>query len=257
MKKYLVPVLIAVVLVAAIIAAITFIPKIIPEKKITVGIIDTTVSVCYPTEDGEWTGIQCDLIKKVADEIGYKVEFKEIIWTERNKLLTNGEIDCYVSSGDTERNVLATKPLVYSIQAVVCQKDISMAFTPEIHFKNFSCGVQEGSINHEYLTEQQASDIKFYGSVPEIITALKNKTCQMGIIDYAVYLTYIENNSEFDNLTSTIFTDAYDYSLCFNTDENKVVEKLNNGIEKLMENGVIKETIEKYDTEHKNPFMIY
>ncbi len=260
MKKFLLPILIAVIIITVVISAIVVIPKLTDEKKdkkIVVGVVNTLAHVCYTTDDGAWTGAQCDIIRSAAKKSGYQVEFKEIYWANRNQLLKSGDIDCYISSGDTEKDVIATTPFVYSKQAVICKKELNIAFTPEIHFTNYPCGVQKDSKNHQYLKRQKATNIQFYNNTNEILTALKNDVCQIGIIDYAAYITYVSNDTKFDDLDLAIFADEYDYSLCFGKGDSETASIFNDAIKKLKNDGTIKQIITSYDLEHKYPLSIY
>lgn len=258
MKKAILFISIAVMLVAAIVLAITFIPKALEDKKLTIGIANTSAAICYLNPNGEWDGVNCDIIKQVAEEAGYTVEFKEIPWSQRDELLKNGEIDCYIESYDNhDSQKISTETFLYSTQTLI-YKDIFVNdnINSEI-LKHYSCAVQVGSYNYNYAATLKVKKISEYNSVADIIAAIKNDACSVGIIDYGIYLATIKDSTNYSDIVSGILTGECEYRLVFRRDDEKRVKKINDSIEKLKSDNTIAGIIEQYNTQTEYPFNIY
>lgn len=52
----------------------------------------------YLDENGNPTGIDVDIFTEALDRLGYNVEFKYIVWEDKDSLLESGEIDLVVGS---------------------------------------------------------------------------------------------------------------------------------------------------------------
>ncbi len=258
MKKTVLVILISVMLVAAALLAITFIPKAVDDRSLTVGVVDTSAVISYQNSDGKWDGINCAVIEQIAAEIGYTVEFKEISWSHRDTLLKNGDIDCYIGDSAilSDKNI-STDVFVYSIQTLIYKDVFAVDNIDSQTIKNYPCAVQIDSFNYNYLLSSGSKNIKKYNSQPDIITAIKNDTCSVGIIDYGIYLSVIENNPEYKNITSGILTDNCGYRLIFRSKDSSRAQKINKGISGLKTNGVIKQITDRYDINSQQPFIIY
>ena len=258
MKKTVLFVLLALVLVSAMVLAITFIPNVIENRKLTIGVTDTITVVCNKDSNGNFSGINCDIIKAIADEIGYTVEFKEIVLSDRDKLLNNGEIDCYIDSSTqlSDKNI-ASDAFVYSTQTLIYKDILENNNIDDEDIKNYSCAVQKGSSNYDYLISVDAKNIKEYNSLADVVAAVKNDTCSIGVIDYGVYLSDIKNNAKYSNIISGILTEDCGYKLVFRAKDNARVEKFNSGINIFKSNNGIQEILAQYHLLVENSFSIY
>ena len=258
MKKTVLFVLLAVTLVATIILAATFIPKAIESRKLVIGVTDTSMIVCYKDPNGDFSGVNCDVISTVAEESGYTVEFKEIVWADRDQLLADGEIDCYIDGtaklGDQN---ITTDVFVYSIQTLIYKSALENDNINLDVAKNYPCAVQKESFNYEYLLSNGAKDIKEYGSLSDVIMAIKNGTCVIGIVDYGVYLANIRNSEEYKDITSGILTENCGYRLVFSPKSENKVKKINTAISSLKTSGGINEVLSQYHSQIENSFLIY
>lgn len=60
---------------------------------VTIG-IDPFEPYCYLDGDGQYAGIDVDLATEAFTRLGYKVEFQEINWPDKDSLLQDGTVDC-------------------------------------------------------------------------------------------------------------------------------------------------------------------
>ena len=60
---------------------------------VTIG-IDPFEPYCYLDGNGQYAGIDVDLATEAFTRLGYKVEFQEINWPDKDDLLQDGTVDC-------------------------------------------------------------------------------------------------------------------------------------------------------------------
>lgn len=60
---------------------------------VTIG-MDPFEPYCYLDSNGQYAGIDVDLATEAFSRLGYKVEFQEINWPDKDSLLQDGTVDC-------------------------------------------------------------------------------------------------------------------------------------------------------------------
>ncbi len=58
--------------------------------------IDYFEPYSYQTSDGEYKGIDVELAEEAFQRLGYQPEFEKVVWEDKEKLLSDGTIDCPV-----------------------------------------------------------------------------------------------------------------------------------------------------------------
>ena len=109
-------------------------------------------------ENGEWTGFDAEVGKKVAEDLGVKIEFVEIDWDNKILELDNKTIDC-VWNGMTLTNEVksameTTNPYCNNAQVVVMKKDKLEAITGEEELKDLQFAVEAGSAGEAVAQEK-------------------------------------------------------------------------------------------------------
>lgn len=60
---------------------------------VTIG-MDPFEPYCYLDSNGQYAGIDVELATEAFSRLGYKVEFQEINWPDKDSLLQDGTVDC-------------------------------------------------------------------------------------------------------------------------------------------------------------------
>ncbi len=70
------------------------------DKVLKVGVKDSVIGFGYKDPlSGEYSGMEIELAKKLADELGYKdVEFTTVTAATRTELLDSGDLDCVLAT---------------------------------------------------------------------------------------------------------------------------------------------------------------
>ncbi len=93
--------------------------------KIVIG-IDYFEPYSYQTNDGEYKGIDVELAEEAFQRLGYQPEFEKIVWEDKEKLLSDGTIDCLwscYSMNEREDKYQWAGPYMYSRQMVVVRAE--------------------------------------------------------------------------------------------------------------------------------------
>lgn len=108
-------------------------------------------------ENGEWIGFDADVAKKVAEDLGVKVEFVEIDWDNKILELNNKSIDC-VWNGMTLTNEVkaamkTSNPYCNNAQVVVMKKDRIDQINSVDELKDLQFAVEAGSAGEATAAE--------------------------------------------------------------------------------------------------------
>ena len=88
--------------------------------------IDYFEPYSYQTSDGEYKGIDVELAEEAFQRLGYQPEFEKIVWEDKEKLLSDGTIDCLwscYSMNERENKYQWAGPYMYSRQMVVVRAE--------------------------------------------------------------------------------------------------------------------------------------
>ncbi len=138
-------------------------------------------------EDGSYTGLEVDLAKKLADDLGVKVEYTSVTPTTRQTLLEEGKIDC----------VLAT----YTITE---QRKELFDFSPAYYTGAVSVLVDDDNIqNLSDLSGRVVGVVSTSESAKQLVSAMVDQ----GLIDAS---SFDENNFDASVWTEGVSFHVYD-----------------------------------------------
>lgn len=138
-------------------------------------------------EDGSYTGLEVDLAKKLADDLGVKVEYTSVTPTTRQTLLEEGKIDC----------VLAT----YTITE---QRKELFDFSPAYYTGAVSVLVDDDNIqNLSDLSGRVVGVVSTSESAKQLVSAMVDQ----GLIDAS---SFDENNFDASTWTEGVSFHVYD-----------------------------------------------
>ena len=104
----------------------------------------------YPDENGDWTGFDAELARKVAADLGLSVEFMEIDWDNKIMELTSGNIDCVWNGmtliDEVKKSMSCTEPYVLNSQVVVMPKDKAAQY-PDVQIDYYQSNIEGELIN--------------------------------------------------------------------------------------------------------------
>ncbi len=208
-----------------------------PEK-ITVGL-----SADYPPfefkQGEEIIGLDVDLAKEIGNQLGVEIEFKDMAFASLLSALNQGEIDMVISSvGPNEerrKNFDFSIPYHFDELAILHKID-ALISTDNLNSKSVAC--QLGS-NMQIWLNKNAPNTKIVPMdvATQMVEALKAGHVDGVLIEVIQAKEFIKNSK---NLAYTIVGNAAEGSAVVLKKGSKLLEKVNNIIEKLKAGGTLK-----------------
>ncbi len=176
----------------------------------------------------QYTGLEIEIAKKVADELGVDVEFTPVTAQTRGALLDNGQLDMVAATFTIteERKKLYnfTTPYYTDANGFLVKKTSGISSWKDLDGKTI--GVTQGSIQQGLLTDIAADKgitLKFteLGSNPEVVVSLAAQRVDAFSIDKSILSGFIGksndilemsyNPSQYGIVTKKSNTDLHDY----------------------------------------------
>lgn len=241
MKKKLIFIAIIVVVILAFFASLLFIPAVreLFVKKIKVGVASYPPMSEMGTDDN-WNGFDCSVAKEIFEDLGYKVIFVEVTAENRDQMLKDGEIDCYMShpSNTDSTDMVFSKSYISSIQATLYKTDVDIELDSSEELINYTCGVQKNSGNTAYLRQEYTGiSISEFLNAADTFTALQNGTVQIAVMDYFYINSLLYNNPDLaTQYTSGILIHNNTLCIAFDKDNTALRDKVNGRLDTMKAN---------------------
>src|SRR5699024_8085447 len=201
----------------------------------------------YMDEDGEIVGINIDIVNALAEELGIEVEFKNIGWEPLFPAVENGEVDFAVSSititEEREESFDFTEPYYMDNQLILVPEDSEVTNFEDLEDKKVAVQINTtGHIVVQELLGETSPNIVATETMPLAINEMNNGNAEAAVGDNSTVNEYMKANPEVD--VKTIEDDSFEkeyYGLMVQKGNTEVLELLNEGIQKMKENGKLAE----------------
>lgn len=217
------------------------------KTKLIAGTEATYAPMEYINESGEIVGIDIDFVNALAEEIGVEVEFQNIGWDPLFPAVKNGEIDFAVSSititDKRKEEYDFTEPYYIAYQLILVPEDSDITSFQDLADKRVA--VQISTTGHEKVKEllgETSPNIVATDNLPLAIGEMLNGNADAVVADNAPVLEYMQNNPNVK--LKTIEDDSFEkeyYGLMLRKGNTELLDKLNEGIQKLKESGKLAE----------------
>ncbi|HDP77538.1 MAG TPA: basic amino acid ABC transporter substrate-binding protein [Mesotoga infera] len=197
-------------------------------------------------ENGEFVGFDIDLIKAIADEMGFEIEIRDMSFDSLIAALVSGNLDLVVSgmtiTSEREEVVSFSKPYWTADQSVVVREDSEMTVT--VLFGKHNVGVQTGTTGDLWVEENLVQpkiltgDFKRYDTYILAMTDLVNKNIDAIVLDAPVAESFAEVRPV--KIVGVIKT-YEDYGIAVNKANVELLDLINEGISRLEESGKLNE----------------
>jgi polar amino acid transport system substrate-binding protein len=202
-------------------------------------------------EEGEIVGFDIDLVKEIAELQGFEVEFRDISFDSLIPGLASGSLDM-VAAGMTiteaRKEVVAFSDPYYSAnQSVLVHEESEEDLT--VLFGSNDVGVQTGTTGDTWVRDKLierdilSGEIRNYDSYVFVIRDLANKNIDAAVLDKPVAETYSKDNPV--KVVAEVIT-GEEYGIAVGKNNQALLEEINAGLAKVIENGTMDELIEKY-----------
>lgn len=226
------------------------------KTKLVVGFDNSYPPYGFLDDQGNPTGFDIDMAKKVAEKNGWDIDLQAIDWDAKDALLEQGTINC-IWNGFTiegrEDKYNFTEPYMINGQVVVVKKDSNVKSLADL--KGKTVVTQAGSSTVDVLEGDKKDLADSFGrldTVPEFNTAFMQLesgvvdavACDLSIAEYQL----AANPDKYVQLSEKISEE--NYGVGFKKDDNgkQMAEKVTATMRELYKDGTVKELCEKYSS---------
>ena len=223
-------------------------------KKYIVATDATYAPMEYMDDKGNIVGTDIDIVNAIAEELDIEVVFKNYGWEPLFTAVQNGEVDFAVSSititDERKQTFDFSEPYYAANQLILVPEDSEVEKFEDL--KDSKVSVQINTTGHEVvkgLLGMTSSKIVATETMPLAISEMINGNADAAIGDNAVINEYKKNNPKvkLKTVEDSAFEKEY-YGLMVKKGNTELIELLNEGIQKLKDNGKLKE-ITGFDVE--------
>ncbi|NQM13342.1 transporter substrate-binding domain-containing protein [Streptococcus suis] len=214
---------------------------IIDRGVLRVGVKQDVPNFGYKNPDtGEFEGMEIDITRKIADELGVDIEFTPVTAQTRGPLLDNGQVDMVIATFTIteERKLLYNFSTPYYTDAVgfLVNKDSGIKTFTDLDDKTI--GVAQGSITRTLISEladKYGISVNFaeLGSYPELSVSLRAHRTDAFSVDQSILSGYISSKSELMDFSFS----ASDYGIVTKLSNKDLNDYLNSLVEKWTADG--------------------
>ena len=214
---------------------------IIERGVLRVGVKQDVPNFGYKNPDsGEFEGLEIDIARKIADELGVDIEFTPVTAQTRGPLLDNGQVDLVIATFTIteERKLLYNFTTPYYTDAVgfLVNKDSGIKTFTDLNGKTI--GVAQGSITRTLISELAdkygiAVNFAELGSYPELSVFLRAHRTDAFSVDQSILSGYIGSKSELMDFSFS----ASDYGIVTKLSNKDLNNYLNSLVEKWTSDG--------------------
>jgi len=203
---------------------------------------------------GEWIGFDADLAKEVGAILGKKVVFVEIVWSNKIMSVNSKEIDVIWNgmtiTPELQEALLISKPYNTNTQVIVCRKsDLDKYKTKEDMLKASTVLAEGGSAGESAVKSVDGGEAKFLSSDSQIaclmeVKAAANTVC---VIDKIMAQSLINKDTQYSDLAFVeVGFETEQFGIGFRKGDKKLLNDVENAIQKLKDNGKYQEIYDKY-----------
>ncbi|ACR78849.1 MULTISPECIES: basic amino acid ABC transporter substrate-binding protein [Kosmotoga] len=202
-------------------------------------------------ENGEFKGFDMDLIRAIADEMGFNIKIVDMSFDSLIAALVSGNLDIVIAgmtiTAEREAVVDFSKPYWTADQSIIVKEDSD--YTVTVLFGKHDIGVQTGTTGDLWVEENLVKTkiltgkFKRYDTFVLALTDLINGNVDAIVLDSPVAERFAETRPV--KIVGIIVT-GEEYGIAVREGNKELLNLINEGIQRLKENGKLGEIVEKY-----------
>lgn len=214
---------------------------IIERGVLRVGVKQDVPNFGYKNPDtNKFEGMEIDIARKIADELGVDIEFTPVTAQTRGPLLDNGQVDMVIATFTItdERKLLYNFTTPYYTDAVgfLVNKDSGINDIEDLDGKNI--GVAQGSNTRTLISEladKYGLDVSYteLGSYPELSVSLRAHRIDAFSVDQSILSGYVSSKSQLMDYSFS----ASNYGIATKLSNTELNDYLNSLIEEWTADG--------------------
>jgi len=220
-------------------------------KKVVVATDATWPPMEFVNEQKEIVGFDIDLMKGIAKEAGFEVEFRNTAWDGIFAGLKNRQYDAIISSvtitEERKKEMDFSEPYINAGQVLIVRKDTAGVTTLN-DLKGKSVGAQIGTTGSFEVEKVEGVTLKTYDELGFAIEDLVNGRIDGVVADTPIAADYALQNEKYKGKLKIVgepFTDEY-YGIAVAKGNKELLDKMNEGLRKVKQKGLIEELKNKW-----------
>ena len=199
---------------------------------------------------GSYTGFDVELMEAIGNEIGREPEFIDSSFETIFRDLAQGKFEAVMSAAtiteEREKVVAFSNPYYLSEQAILVKEGSSITGLADL--KGKVVGAQQGTTGLELGKEKaEASELRPFPEGPDADNALKAGTVEAVIIDAPVAKQQAEELGGIEIVEKVPTEETY--GIAISKENTELVEQINEGLAKTLEDGTYAKVYEKWFSE--------
>lgn len=199
-------------------------------------------------DGGEIVGIDAEIAKAIADELGMELEIEDIAFDSIIPEITSGKADMDLAgmtvTEDRKQSVDFTDTYAKASQKIIVKEDSAIASPDDL--TGVIVGVQQGTTGDIYVSDLEAdgTTVERYNKGFEAVQALSQGKIDAVVIDGEPAKTFVAQTEGLKILEES-FTDE-EYAIAVKKGNTELLEKINGALKTLKDNGTLDEIVAKY-----------
>ena len=205
-------------------------------------------------ENNEIVGIDAEIAQAIADKLGYELVIENVDFDSLIPGVQTGKYD-FVAAGMTvtdERleQVNFTQSYATGIQSIIVKEGSAITTADDLFAEgaNTKIGVQLATTGDLYCTwdieDEGLGTVERYNKGADAVMALESGKVDCVVIDNEPAKVFVENNEGLKILDTEYAVE--DYAIAVAKDKPELLEKINKALGELIDDGTVKNIIEKY-----------
>ncbi len=204
-------------------------------------------------DDGDLKGVDIDLVKAMAKELGLTAEFRDTDFDGIFASLAAGNCDIIASSvsitDERKKENNFTAGYFEINQSMLVRKADASTFKDFASLKGKTIGVQSETTGAEFATteaKKAGAEIKEFTGADELFTALKAKQIDAVVQDFPINAYNADTTG--DSVVSAVFEadEPEQYGLVVPKNKPKLLAALDDALVALLDNGEYKKIMSEY-----------
>ena len=199
-------------------------------------------------DGGEIVGIDAEIAKAIADELGMELEIEDIAFDSIIPEITSGKADMGLAgmtvTEDRKQSVDFTDTYAKASQKIIVKEDSAIASPDDL--TGVIVGVQQGTTGDIDVSDLEAdgTTVERYNKGFEAVQALSQGKIDAVVIDGEPAKTFVAQTEGLKILEES-FTDE-EYAIAVKKGNTELLEKINGALKTLKDNGTLDEIVAKY-----------
>lgn len=224
------------------------------KGKLTIG-ITLYEPMNYKDANGELTGFDTEFAQAVCKILDVEPDFQEIDWDSKETELKSKTIDCIWNgltiTEERKENMAFSTAYVNNQQVAVILDENKDKYATIEDMAGATVTAENGSAGQTAIEDDAVlSQNEFVASnaQKDVLMEVKAGTIDIGVVDSVMAAGSIKEDTDYSDLmvVDGIELTAEQYAIGLRLEDTELLKKINDAIDKLVEDGTLYELAEKY-----------